>query len=193
MKWVMAVDNSDPCPALCTPSECRRNITHPSPNVSCSIGVMHKRRPVVGVISQPFLNRIVSYAAPSIANGQFSARDGGGAFMNRTTPLPLTGGIPQPLSSLSHAMIAAECKQNYTSLLITTGGSDRREVTITTKLNGFRRLNGDPAKGIEGGVMVHALRSESAERKLTSATGATTVNLVHVAAGELDISWYVTR
>lgn len=31
---------------------------------------------------------------------------------------------------------------------------------MTPKLNSFKRLNGDPAKGIEGGVLCHALRSE---------------------------------
>ncbi|RSH76687.1 uncharacterized protein EHS24_005435 [Apiotrichum porosum] len=131
------------------------NFVHANPNVSCSIGVMHEKRPVVGVISQPFLNRI------------FSARDGNGAFMNRTVPLPLTGGIPQPLNSLSQCLIAAEW------------GSDRRMETIQVKLDSFKRLNGDPNKGVDGGVMVHALRT----------TGATTVNLIHVAAGELDVSW----
>lgn len=30
--------------------------------------------------------------------------------MNRTIPLPLTGGIPQPLTSLSQCLVAAECE-----------------------------------------------------------------------------------
>jgi hypothetical protein len=30
--------------------------------------------------------------------------------MNRTTPLPLTGGVPQPLTDLSDCIISAECK-----------------------------------------------------------------------------------
>jgi hypothetical protein len=29
--------------------------------------------------------------------------------MNRTTPLPLTGGVPQPLTDLSDCIISAEC------------------------------------------------------------------------------------
>lgn len=30
--------------------------------------------------------------------------------MNRTEPLPLTGGIPQPLTRLQDCLIAAECE-----------------------------------------------------------------------------------
>lgn len=61
------------------------------------------------------------------------------------------------------------------------------------KINSFRRLNGDPDKGIDGGKFVHALRSGlcAGNTELTEATGATTCNLVCVAAGELDISWSV--
>lgn len=30
--------------------------------------------------------------------------------MNRTTPLPLTGGVPQPLTELSQCILSAECE-----------------------------------------------------------------------------------
>lgn len=30
--------------------------------------------------------------------------------MNRTVPLPLTGGIPQPLNSLADCIFSAECE-----------------------------------------------------------------------------------
>lgn len=30
--------------------------------------------------------------------------------MNRTIPLPLTGGVPQPLTELSQCIISAECE-----------------------------------------------------------------------------------
>lgn len=30
--------------------------------------------------------------------------------MNRTIPLPLTGGIPQPLNSLADCIFSAECE-----------------------------------------------------------------------------------
>ncbi|GMK55104.1 hypothetical protein CspeluHIS016_0201600 [Cutaneotrichosporon spelunceum] len=82
---------------------------------------------------------------------------------------PVVGVIALPFVGriLSHCMIAAEW------------ASDRRPDTIDVKLKNLRRLNGDPNKGIADGVMVHALRT----------TGATTINLAHVAAGELDMSW----
>jgi hypothetical protein len=34
--------------------------------------------------------------------------------MNRTTPLPLTGGVPQPLTDLSDCIISAECMSRPT-------------------------------------------------------------------------------
>lgn len=34
--------------------------------------------------------------------------------MNRTTPLPLTGGVPQPLTDLSDCIISAECTSRPT-------------------------------------------------------------------------------
>ncbi|OXC67427.1 hypothetical protein AYX13_04148 [Cryptococcus neoformans] len=131
------------------------NFVHSYPFVACSIGVAHKSRPVVGVIALPFLNQI------------FSARLGGGAYMNRSIPLPLTGGIPQPLSDLSRCMIGAEW------------GSDRGQSTFKHKASSFTKLAGDPRKGVDGAVMVHALRT----------TGSTACNAVAVAAGQLDIYW----
>ena len=84
-----------------------------SPSVACSIGVAHQSRPVVGVIALPFLNQIVRHLITTCYEGttdiQYSAYEGGGAFMNRATPLPLTGGVPQPLTDLSDCIISAEC------------------------------------------------------------------------------------
>ncbi|EAL19532.1 hypothetical protein CNBG1610 [Cryptococcus deneoformans B-3501A] len=134
------------------------NFVHSYPFVACSIGVAHKSRPVIGVIALPFLNQI------------FSARLGGGAYMNRDIPLPLTGGIPQPLSDLSRCMIGAEW------------GSDRGLSTFKHKASSFTKLAGDPSKGVDGGVMVHALRT----------TGSTACNAVAVAAGQLDIYWMLS-
>ncbi|WWC73709.1 uncharacterized protein I206_107681 [Kwoniella pini CBS 10737] len=126
-----------------------------SPFVACSIGVAHKSKSVVGVIALPFLNQILS------------ARLGGGAYMNKSTPLPLTGGIPQPLTDLSKCMIGAEW------------GSDRTEQTFAKKTASFARLAGDPTKGVQGGIMAHALRT----------TGSTCCNVAAIAAGQLDVYW----
>ncbi|KAK1924161.1 putative inositol-1-monophosphatase [Papiliotrema laurentii] len=131
------------------------NFVHGNPFVACSIGVLHRKRPIVGVIAQPFLGRI------------FSARLGGGAFMNRTTPLPLTGGIPQPLDKLSDCIFSAEW------------GSDRSAKVLKARSESFVKLAGDPTKGSEGGKMCHALRT----------TGSSACSIVMVAAGEIDIYW----
>jgi hypothetical protein len=39
------------------------------------------------------------------------------------------------------------------------GGSDRSQETMSAKIRSFTKLAGDPTKGVQGGVMVHALRS----------------------------------
>ncbi|ODO08521.1 myo-inositol-1(or 4)-monophosphatase [Cryptococcus wingfieldii CBS 7118] len=131
------------------------SFVHSYPFVACSIGVAHKSKPIVGVIALPFMKQI------------FSAYSGGGATLNQSTPLPLTGGIPQPLTDLSRCMIGAEW------------GSDRGQDTFTKKTSSFAKLAGDPEKGVKGGVMAHALRT----------TGSTACNAVAVAAGQLDVYW----
>ncbi|ORY34757.1 putative inositol-1-monophosphatase [Naematelia encephala] len=124
-----------------------------SPFVACSIGLTHNSKPVVGVIALPFMNQI------------YSARLGGGAFLNGSIPLPLTGGIPQLLGDLSQCLIIAEW------------GSDRSAETFRAKAATFVRLAGDPSKGVEGGVMAHALRT----------SGSTVYNLTMIAAGQADV------
>ncbi|KAJ9105283.1 hypothetical protein QFC21_001651 [Naganishia friedmannii] len=117
----------------------------------CSIGLAHKKIPVVGVIMMPFLDQL------------FSARVGGGAFLNETTPLPLTG-PPQPLETLQECVVSFEW------------GSDRSKATMDPKLQSVCRLAADAAMN---GAMVHGIRS----------TGASTAALVAVASGGIDIYW----
>ncbi|WVW86943.1 hypothetical protein I302_108999 [Kwoniella bestiolae CBS 10118] len=130
--------------------------SHKFPFVACSIGVAHMSKPVVGVMALPFFNQI------------FSARLGGGAFLNRTTPLPLTGGIPQPLTELSKCMIGTEW------------GGDRSRQCMEKKTESLFRLAGDPSKGIEGGRMVHALRT----------LGSSVCTIAALVSGQLDMYWY---
>ncbi|WVQ96048.1 hypothetical protein IAU59_003148 [Kwoniella sp. CBS 9459] len=132
------------------------NFVHSNPFVACSIGVTHLSKPVVGVIALPFFNQI------------YSARQGGGAFMNRTTPLPLTGGIPQPLTELSKCMIGTEW------------GSSRSAHKVDRITRSLARLIGDPGQGVEGAIMTHALRN----------TGSSACTIAAVAASQNDMYWY---
>ncbi|WVF68501.1 hypothetical protein IAT40_003268 [Kwoniella sp. CBS 6097] len=132
------------------------SFVHSNPFVACSIGVTHLSKPVVGVIALPFFNQI------------YSARQGGGAFMNRTIPLPLTGGIAQPLTELSKCMIGTEW------------GSHRSAYKVEQITRSLARLIGDPSKGVEGAIMTHALRN----------TGSSACTIAAVAAGQNDMYWY---
>ncbi|KAJ9120805.1 hypothetical protein QFC22_002739 [Naganishia vaughanmartiniae] len=62
-----------------------------------AIDATHKKVPVVGVIMMPFLDQL------------FSARVGGGAYLNEATALPLTG-RPQPLETLQECVVSFECE-----------------------------------------------------------------------------------
>jgi myo-inositol-1(or 4)-monophosphatase len=66
-------------------------------------------------------------------------------------------------------------------LLAIEWGSDRKELTITSKANSFGRLAGDPEQGVKGGKMTHSLRS----------MGSAALNYAMVAQGGLDLYWWV--
>ncbi|KAL8287024.1 hypothetical protein RQP46_004030 [Phenoliferia psychrophenolica] len=110
------------------------NFVHFFPQVCISIGFCFDKKPVVGVIYNPFLDQL------------YSARVGHGAFLNESVRLPLSHPNPLALASLSDALIGVEW------------GSDRRGPIIEAKVHTFSRLAGDP-KHIEGAVMAHSLRS----------------------------------
>lgn len=83
----------------------------------------------------PFLNKL------------YSARRGAGAYLNKTTKLPLSSpNPPLPLSSISDALCAMEW------------GSDRSRIVLDKKASTFQRLAGD-GREIKGGKMAHSLRS----------------------------------
>ncbi|KAG7527553.1 hypothetical protein FFLO_06821 [Filobasidium floriforme] len=63
-----------------------------SPYVGCSIGLTHKKIPVVGVICQPFLNEL------------YWAKTGGGAFLNGIR----LGARPQHLKDLSECSVCLQ-------------------------------------------------------------------------------------
>ncbi|GJN88918.1 hypothetical protein Rhopal_001889-T1 [Rhodotorula paludigena] len=128
------VDLTDEPTFIVDPIDGTTNFVHAIDFVCCSIGFTYKQEPVIGVIYNPFLNKL------------YSARAGQGAYLNETTRLPLTHPHPPALPSLGHAVIGVEW------------GSDRSKAVIEKKGRTFMKLAGD-GNEIEGGVMAHSLRS----------------------------------
>nr|GAT57409.1 predicted protein [Mycena chlorophos] len=125
-------------PTFCVdPIDGTTNFVHGFPYVCISLGLIVNKRPVLGVIYNPFLNHL------------YTGIKGRGSFLTKANgqplKLPLTAS-PKPLPSLSQALIAVEW------------GSDRAEKPISAKSSSFGRLAGDPAH-IPGGKMAHSLRS----------------------------------
>ncbi|PPQ73459.1 hypothetical protein CVT24_007550 [Panaeolus cyanescens] len=149
-------------PTFCVdPIDGTTNFIHGFPFVCISLGLIYDRRPVLGVIYNPFLDQMYTGIR---GQGSFLQR---GATASRQR-LPLAS-PPKPLPSLSQALIAVEW------------GSDRRKVTIDTKSQSFSRLAGNPAQGVEDGKMAHSLRS----------LGSAALNFALVAQGGLDIYWEI--
>ena len=95
-------------------------------------------------------------------------------------PLPLTGKA-QPLQDLAACCVSLECKSflevipaSSNTLAPPTGGSNRTERVMGTKLTNARRLAMDTQSG---GKQVHAIRI----------VGCTTGALMLVASGSVDL------
>ena len=137
------------------------NFIHGFPHVCISLGLIARKRPVLGVIYNPFLGQL------------YTAVLGGGAFLTQGPPgtparrLPLAP--PRPLAGLSAALLGVEW------------GSDRGADVMRSKADAFVRLAGDPAAGVRGGRMAHSLRS----------LGSAALNYGMVAQGGLDMYWCV--
>ncbi|KAJ6444255.1 Inositol monophosphatase, metal-binding site [Purpureocillium lavendulum] len=112
------------------------NFVHSFPNACISLGLAVERRPVVGVIYNPWQDLL------------FTAVKGRGAHMTRirgTAPQPLPlARSPRPLEGLGAALLAVEW------------GSDRQGVNFDAKAAVFRDL---AASREVGGRMAHSLRS----------------------------------
>lgn len=139
------------------------NFIHTLPVVCVSIGVCVNKKPVAGVVHNPFTGVL------------WSAVRGHGAYVRSTeatclaglstTPqrLPLRPTLP-PLNTLQDALVAVEW------------GSDRdgphwdARVKLFSKLGGSKRI---------GGGMVHGFRS----------SGSAALNFCAVASGQLDVAW----
>ncbi|BGP55164.1 hypothetical protein JCM8202_002882 [Rhodotorula sphaerocarpa] len=128
------VELTDEPTFIVDPIDGTTNFVHGLDFVCCSIGFTYKQEPVIGVIYNPFLEKL------------YSAQKGKGAWLNQTTRLPLSHPNAAPLASLGDAVIGVEW------------GSDRSKEVIEKKGRMYMRLAGDP-KEVEGGVMAHSLRS----------------------------------
>jgi myo-inositol-1(or 4)-monophosphatase len=126
------------------------NFVHHHPYVSISLGLCVNLLPTIGVVYNPFTRAL------------YTAIRGRGAFLNRTTPLPLSR--PTPLTDLSKCLVAVEW------------GSDRSGPDYAVKTGTFARL---AAAKQDGGAMVHGLRS----------WGSAALNLCAVASGAVDAYW----
>jgi myo-inositol-1(or 4)-monophosphatase len=142
-------------PTFCVdPIDGTTNFIHGFPYACISIGLIHKKKPILGVIYNPFLDQL------------YSALVGHGAYLNLATKLPTVA--PMPLPSLQSALVGVEY------------GSSRSGPIMRKKVDSFQRLAGDP-KGVEGGQMVHSLRS----------LGSAALNFCMVASGAMDIYWEI--
>ncbi|KAI0031030.1 inositol monophosphatase [Vararia minispora EC-137] len=125
-------------PTFCVdPIDGTTNFVHGFPFACISIGIIDQKKPVLGVVYNPFLDHLYTGVK---GQGSYLIRNGGTA-----QKLPLTGA--RPLPSLSQALVAIEW------------GSDRKASILTKKSDSFLRLAGDPDNGIEKGRMAHSLRS----------------------------------
>jgi myo-inositol-1(or 4)-monophosphatase len=129
------------------------NFVHGFPSSCISLGFAVERKPVVGVIYNPFTSTL------------YSAIRGRGAFLNRTTPLPLKQGEQlEALDGLDKALVALEW------------GSERSGVNWETKIQTFASLGKTRE---QGGAMVHSIRS----------LGSAALNICAVASGTIDLYW----
>ena len=111
---------------------------HGFPHSCVSIGFIFSKRPVLGVLYNPFLDQL------------YTAYKNGGAFLAQCGRPPVRLPLaqpPPPLPSLSQALIGVEW------------GSDRSADLVHKKGESFKRLAGDPKTGVDRGKMAHSLRS----------------------------------
>lgn len=126
---------SDAPTFIVDPIDGTTNFFHGFPYVCVSLGFAIKRKPVVGVVYNPFTRQL------------YTAIKGKGAFLTdpyHDEPVQLPLKTPEPLQDLSHCLVAVEW------------GSDREGNDYKVKADTFRKL---AASKDVGGAMVHSLRS----------------------------------
>lgn len=129
------------------------NFVHMFPMVCTSIAFLIDGKPVVGVINAPFLNQT------------FSAYKGGGAWLNKSTKLPILDPIP-PFPQESPKGLLFSCEW---------GKNRDYNGDLKLKIESFINM----AKKNEGGGMVHGVRS----------LGSAALDMAFIAMGSTDIFW----
>lgn len=89
------------------------NFVHGFPYACISLGLIYKRRPVLGVIYNPFLDHLVrtpcrAGSQPCLTPLQYSGIKGQGSYLTRginSEPVKLPLAPPRPLPSLQKALI----------------------------------------------------------------------------------------
>lgn len=125
-----------------------------------SIALVHQGKSIVGVICAPLLNQL------------FSARRGGGAWLNETTRLPLLGNAVGPIPKNA----PGKCIFGF------EWGKDRRDHpdgNLYRKNNSFLNMAVEPSGRGGLGGMVHGMRS----------LGSATMDLAYTAMGSIDLWW----
>ncbi|EJF67475.1 myo inositol monophosphatase [Dichomitus squalens] len=153
-------------PTFCVdPIDGTTNFVHGFPHACISLGLIVNKRPVLGVIYNPFLDQLYTGLK---GHGSFlSSPHSSVAALAAPRRLPLAR--PRPLPSLGQALIGIEW------------GSDRSKEMVDKKGDSFKLLAGNPKEGVVGGKMAHSLRSY----------GSAALNYAMVAQGGLDMYWEI--
>ncbi|ODQ83259.1 hypothetical protein BABINDRAFT_179166 [Babjeviella inositovora NRRL Y-12698] len=133
------------------------NYVHLFPMICVSIGFTYQGKSVVGAIHAPYLNQT------------FSAYQGGGAWVNRTTRLPYQN---HPLAADAPRGCVFACEW----------GKDRRDEpnsNLSRKVDSFVNMATEIGGRNGMGGMVHGIRS----------LGSAALDLCYVATGAFDIWW----
>ncbi|KAF9245620.1 hypothetical protein BU15DRAFT_70691 [Melanogaster broomeanus] len=124
-------------PTFCVdPIDGTTNFVHGFPFCCISLGLIYRKRAVLGVVYNPFLEFL------------YTGVESQGSYLTRGSgpPMKLPLASPKPLPSLSKALIDIEW------------GSDRATPVIKSKSDAYLRLAADPA-AVERGRMAHSLRT----------------------------------
>jgi myo-inositol-1(or 4)-monophosphatase len=154
---------------ICDPIDGTTNFLHGFPHACISLGLAVDRKPVVGVVYNPFLDTV------------YTAIRGQGAYVR--SPRPTFG---KPRAADDDGMLTRRLPLNHTpftdglsgAVVLTEYGHAREGPNYDLKTRTMTKLAAGP-KGHDGKAMVHGVR----------ALGSAALNICHVATGAIDVYW----